>query len=103
MSLYYPEQSPRFAAWLKSLQGRSLVVVSHARPDGDSIGSLVAMTRLLRSCGVDAVGVNPDRVPRVLRFLLEGTEVHENGAIPEGRDGAVLVDCADQYRIGRDL
>jgi phosphoesterase RecJ-like protein len=103
MSMYYPEQSQRFAAWLKSMQGRSLVVVSHARPDGDSIGSLVAMTRLLRVAGVNAVAVNPDRVPRVLRFLLEGTEVFENGDIPAGRDGAVLVDCADRLRIGKDL
>ncbi len=103
MSMYYPEQSQRFASWLKSMQGRSLVVISHARPDGDSIGSLVAMTRLLRASGVDAVGVNPDRVPRVLRFLMEGTEVYENGNIPEGRDGAVLVDCADQFRIGKEL
>ncbi len=103
MSSYFPEQSQKFAAWLESLQGRSLVVVSHARPDGDSVGSLVAMTRILRAVGVNAIGVNPDRVPRVLRFLLEGTDVRENGELPADCDGAVLVDCADQFRIGRDL
>ena len=51
--------------------GRFLLTV-HVRPDGDCIGSELAMAAILRRLGKDVRMVNADRVPPDLRFL-EGT------------------------------
>lgn len=101
--MYFPEHSTQFGDWLKTLENQKIVVLSHARPDGDSIGSMVALVRILRSLGLDVQGVNPDRVPRVLTFLLGDTDIQENGKVHSDRNAAILVDCADPYRVGRDL
>ena len=42
---------------------RRFVVVSHARPDGDAIGSQVAMTLALRTLGKDVRMVAHDPAP----------------------------------------
>lgn len=101
--MYFPEHVSRFKDWLKSLSGKKIVVLSHMRPDGDSIGSLVGLVRILRSLGIDVQAVNPDRVPRTLNFLLGDTEVIEEGAFSSDRDATILVDCADPFRIGKEL
>lgn len=51
MATFYPELAPSFAALRAALAGRKLVVIGHARPDGDCIGSQVALARGLRACG----------------------------------------------------
>lgn len=49
--------------------GRLFVVTSHVYPDGDSIGSSIAMLRLLRAMGKKATGILPSPVPDSCRFL----------------------------------
>ena len=49
--------------------GRRFVVTSHVYPDGDAIGSTLAMLRLLRAMGRSATGVMPSPVPDTYRFL----------------------------------
>ena len=43
------EESSAFSNALAQLAGKSVVVLGHRRPDGDCIGSQVALTRVLRS------------------------------------------------------
>ena len=45
---------------------RRFLVVTHVRPDGDAIGSLLAMTFLLRKLGREAVPFSQDPVPSAL-------------------------------------
>ena len=53
------------------------VISSHARPDGDSIGSQLAMAYALRALGKDATIVNKDRAPR--RFMaFPGVDRHRD-------------------------
>ena len=73
MELNYPEFYDRFAAFLRSREGRRVVVISHARPDGDCIGSQVALTRVLRALNIDAIAANPDPVPRRIQFAVGDT------------------------------
>lgn len=100
MKPYYPQYAAPFAALLKELQGRRVVVIGHQRPDGDCIGSQVALCRVLRSRQIDAICVNPDRVPRRIRFLIADTpffqreEVRHDGRLP------LFTDCADHGRAG---
>ena len=98
MSLLYPQLRDAFARLLAACDGRRVVVVGHARPDGDCIGSQVALARILRGRGVDAVCCNPDAVPRRLEFAVGGLPfVSLEAALSEAR-AAIFVDCADRNR-----
>jgi phosphoesterase RecJ-like protein len=97
---YYPEFAPRFASFLHELQGKRVAVIGHQRPDGDCIGSQVALTRGLRARGIDAVGINPDAVPRRIKFLIGDTPFFQRDAIVHDGRIAVFTDCADQGRAG---
>jgi phosphoesterase RecJ-like protein len=102
---FYPELSAAFARLLASLAGRKIAVVGHARPDGDCIGSQVALARVLAAGGFDVVCVNADPVPRRLQFLSPGMKfqrTEEVLALAEQR-AAIFVDCADHLRIGERL
>src|SRR5581483_9049006 len=79
------------------------VVVSHENPDGDSLGSLLAMTLALRQLGKDAVmylsGDTP--LPREYAFMpFEDLERHVPSDIADRV--LVAVDCAKADRIGPD-
>lgn len=102
---FYPELSLRFGELLASLAGRRVAVIGHARPDGDCIGSQVALARVLTAHGVDAICVNPDPIPRRLQFLVRGMTFHRTDdvlAVPDDR-AAIFVDCADHLRAGERL
>lgn len=105
MGKYYPQLSADFARLLASLAGRRVAVVGHARPDGDCIGAQVALARVLAARGLDVVCVNPDVVPRRLRFLVPGMRFLRTDDVlgPEGDRVAIFVDCADHARAGDRL
>lgn len=73
-------------------------VVSHERPDGDAVGSLLAVTEALRASGRHPTPVMVSGVPGRFSFL-EGTK-HVVTSPPEGSDLFVIVDCSDVDRIG---
>ena len=50
---------------------RNIVVTCHLSPDGDAIGSALAMCRMLRNMGKRADVVLPDQVPHHLAFIAE--------------------------------
>jgi phosphoesterase RecJ-like protein len=102
---FYPELSPRFPQLLERVRGRKVAVVGHARPDGDCIGSQVAMARVMSALGHDVICVNADAVPRRLQFLVpEMTFRRTDEVVNDPTDYvAIFVDCADQARPGDRL
>lgn len=97
---YYPEISAAFERALKELEGQQVVVVGHLRPDADCIGSQVAMTRLLRARGIDAVAVNHHEVPPNCEAFVGDTPFLPDGGLNLAGRTAVSVDCADRRRLG---
>ena len=105
MEKFYPELSSQFAKLLTSLRGKKIAVIGHSRPDGDCIGSQVALSRALTALGHDVICVNPDPVPRRLLFLVDGMTFHRTDDVvanPNDR-AAIFVDCADHFRSGDRL
>lgn len=102
---FYPELSARFGALLRSLAGRKIAVIGHARPDGDCIGSQVGVARVLGALGFDVVCVNPDPVPRRLQFLVRDMKfLRTDDVLLAAEDrAAIFVDCADHLRGGERL
>lgn len=100
MSVYFPQLSAALPALFERLAGQSVVVLGHARPDGDCIGSQVAFCRVLRAKGIDAICANPDPVPRRLAFLVGDTPFVRVDELDDRPRLAVYVDCADLRRAG---
>lgn len=105
MERFYPELSPRFLRFLDAIKGRKIAVVGHARPDGDCIGSQVALARVLAARGEDVLCVNADAVPRRLEFLAKGMRfARTDEMLADSTDYTVIyVDCADHARAGERL
>jgi phosphoesterase RecJ-like protein len=102
--MYFPSHSPNFRALLDGLRGQPVAVLGHMRPDGDCIGSQVALTRILRALGLDAVAVNQDPVPRLLAEFVGDTPWRRSvDYVPAPGTVAICVDCADLIRIGPRL
>lgn len=92
-----------FRALLADIGDREVAVVGHARPDGDCIGSQIALARALRTQGHTVRCINPHPVPRRLRFVA-GDEPFADVTGLDDFDGvAIYVDCADHDRPGPKL
>ena len=97
---HYTKFAGRFAVLLHELEGQRAVVIGHQRPDGDCIGSQVALCRVLLSQGIDAVCMNPDAVPRRIKFLIGDTPFFSREELPVDGRLAIFTDCADHARAG---
>ncbi len=87
---------------LRELQNRQrFLVVSHARPDGDAVGSVLAMGEILRHMGKSADLLLADAVPQVYRTLPEVERIHQAREVdPAGYDAVVILECDDTERTG---
>ena len=76
-----------------------VLVVTHNNPDGDAIGSLIALGLSLDALNKKATLYNQTPIPAVYRFLPSVNRVvrHIN---PTNYDVAVVLDCSDLKRIG---
>lgn len=73
----------------------NILVVSHASPDGDTVGSATALIRALRSVGKKANFACGDTVPSHFNFLFEGLENQDFEA-----EKIVTVDVASPNLLG---
>lgn len=80
------------------------VLVAHENPDGDAIGSVRAMERMLILCGKNVVSYVPfDTIPPEYQFIRPENMVSE---IPADIHDRILIclDCGNQHRVtGSDL
>lgn len=85
---------------LEAIRGaKTIAMVSHIGPDGDTIGSALAMKLGLEQLGKQVSVFCEDKVPDVLA-LLPGTEDYRS-ALPEGRFDLLLsIDVSDERRMG---
>jgi phosphoesterase RecJ-like protein len=95
--------NPEIIATIRSQlkQATKVLVISHQRPDGDAIGSIIAMGLALDNAGKDVQLVLKDGIPDNFRFL-EGSELIVTE--PRGEiDYIIVVDSAEIDRIDTDL
>ena len=90
------------AAIKDRLQGaRCVLITSHIRPDGDAIGSVLALGLALEDAGKQVSMVLADGVPANFRHL-PGSERIQTAAQGDF-DLTVTVDCSDLKRVGNAL
>lgn len=83
MDLIDPHDSALFSERIDA--SHVITLTAHTHPDGDALGSTVALCRYLRACrGKDAAIVLPDPIPDTIRFILpEGTPLTNAVDAPE--------------------
>jgi phosphoesterase RecJ-like protein len=81
-------------------RGRRFLVTSHARPDGDAIGSQVALALALQALGKTVRVVDRDPAPAPYQAF-PGVELIDVAPAAEGEfDAAILLECGDLSRPG---
>jgi phosphoesterase RecJ-like protein len=81
-------------------QGQRFVVASHQRPDGDAIGSAMAMALALEELGKDATVVT-DAIPPAFLQPFPGVDtVRITPEVTEAYDAALIMECSELSRTG---
>lgn len=81
-------------------QQQRFMITSHIRPDGDGLGSGLALYWMLRSLGKDANVVLRDRVPPAYRVLPGSDLVLVQEDVTATYDAAFIIECSDVERPG---
>ena len=83
--------------WIRD--ANKVAILTHTNPDGDAIGSSLALALALTKLGIDARVVIPDGLPDFLRWLpgieLSTTFAYKKEKAIEIIDGADLIFCLD--------
>src|SRR6476660_6150955 len=74
-------------------EGERFLVCSHSRPDGDAVGSVLAMGMLLEQMGKRADLVTADRVPIVHRVMPRADSIRTALRVNGPYDAAILLEC----------
>ena len=82
------------------LERRRFVITSHARPDGDAIGSQLAMAFALKALGKTVRVVDADQPPQPFQAFpgVDGIEVAPS--VQGEFDAAIVMECGDLSRTG---
>jgi len=93
--------NPDFSALAQVLRDtESFLIVSHHGPDGDSIGSMLAMAHLLKGLNKQCVLRCEDPVPENYRWL-KGSELITSDATPAPVDATIMLDVSRKHRLGK--
>ncbi len=91
-------------------EANNIVITSHKSPDGDSIGSSIAMLEFCKSLGKNAIICHPDPAPDFLMWLQGTNEIlsfeKNEKLVQEKIQNADLIFCLDYNetgRLGRDM
>ena len=89
------------------MESSVITVVAHTHPDGDAVGSTLAMRAFLRMLGKDAVVILPEAVNANLRFMVpSGEPVSATDSPDQARerlersDMVICQDCPGFHRTG---
>jgi phosphoesterase RecJ-like protein len=79
---------------------RRFVITSHARPDGDALGSSMAMAYALRHLGKDVRVVSRDPVPPQFETCPGVGDVIVTDRVDDPGDALIVMECGDLTRPG---
>jgi len=81
-------------------KARKFFIAGHVKPDGDTIGSSIALSSLLARLDKNAEVYSKDEIPYFLKFL-KGSAKISSGKRPQGNyDCAIILECSSLERAG---
>ena len=97
------EFNPQYNAAALALENaKTVVTVSHRRPDGDTIGSALALSAALEAAGKMVHCYCTDRVPDSLLSFLGGREFTADAGVFASADVIVVLDSGDLRFVAID-
>ena len=86
------------------LDSKKIGITYHVSPDGDAVGSALALLNGLRTLKKDAYLISKDIISENLQFLKGANEATGNLITPVDNTSIVVVlDCGNYERISADL
>ncbi len=82
-------------------QSQTFLIASHESPDGDAIGSTLALANALREMGKDVVAYNRDHAPHEYAFLPGIDTVVSTVDESQTFDAGFVLDAGELQRAGR--
>lgn len=79
---------------------RRFLITSHVRPDGDAIGSELALYAVLKGMGKEVWIYSRDQIPDNYRFLPGSEFIGHDFGEPETYEVVFVLDCSDLERLG---
>lgn len=79
---------------------RRFVLTSHVRPDGDAIGSQLAMAYALRHLGKEVRIVNRDAPPPPMQAFPGVRDIEIASSVDDPGDAVIVMECGDLDRTG---
>jgi bifunctional oligoribonuclease and PAP phosphatase NrnA len=96
-----PSNPPGLQASVDAIRSKHrFVLSSHARPDGDSIGSQLAMAYALRALGKTVTIVNKDPAPDPIMAFPGVDAIVIADRVSGDFDAAIIMECGDLNRPG---
>ena len=81
------------------LKAKKIIISGHINPDGDSIGSMLALGLGLKSLGKNVYMVSCDRIPKRYDYLPGAEKIVKS--IKYNCDLAIAVDCSNKEILGK--
>ena len=81
-------------------KSRTILVASHANPDGDAVGALLALGLALKAMNKGVCIYNQSPIPAVYRFLPSVSAIGQTIPMPAEFDSVIILDCGAIERIG---
>ncbi len=81
-------------------EAETFALLSHVRPDGDAIGSQIALGFALEAMGKKVRLINEDGLPDNLAFMAGADRIETPPAEPIGVDVVIALDTATKPRLG---
>lgn len=82
-----------------------ILITTHLNPDGDGLGSQVALAGFLRQLGKTVIMINPNPTPFLFQFLdaekeITGYDKIKDKELLNSLDAVIVVDISDWERLG---
>jgi len=95
------KELPKIKSLVKN--AKSALIACHLDPDGDAIGSMLALAQALEQFGLAVTCYCADQFPRVYRFLPGSDRIKRELLLGQHFDLFFIVDSSDISRIGDKL
>ena len=79
-----------------------ILLLTHARPDGDALGSMSALARSAEAVGKKCAAICPEKPPRRYEFLLQGLRIaslEDFSDLAERSDCIAVLDTSSQSQL----
>jgi phosphoesterase RecJ-like protein len=81
-------------------QANNIILIGHINPDGDAVGSILALGSALQRSGKHVQMILPDAIPALLSFLPGYADLLAKPEQLSPADLIIALDCSDLARMG---